>query len=206
MEGMGVTPEELFLDAMAEAGNMGAGHASSALSGFIGLDVLISVTDCRICPPHEAMHVFDDLEEVMVSVHLEASGAEKGEMLIFFSFELAMLISERVLSSKKKESLYAFDDDDREAVAEAGNICASAYLNALAKLLDNIMLPSPPEVRIGQVSALFQHGIVFPSESVILLTTDIKVQGKTFVGVFLYFPDASSQQAVLDKFGVGRKQ
>ena len=201
MEGMEPTPEEIFLDAMAEAGNMGAGHASSALSGFINMDVLISVTDCRICPPHEAMHVFDDLDEVMVSVHLEASGAEKGEMLIFFSFELAMLISERVFG-KKVGSLYSFDEEEREAVAEAGNICASAYLNALAKLLDNIMLPSPPEVRIGQVSALLDHGLTFPTESVILLTTDIQINGKSFVGLFLYFPDGASQQAVINKFGV----
>jgi chemotaxis protein CheC len=197
----GLTKEELFLDAMAEAGNMGAGHASSALSNFIGMDVLISVTDCRISPTNEAMHVFDDLDEVMVSVRLDASGSETGEMLIFFSLELAKLMSERVMG-KKEASLYSLDDEDREVVAEAGNICASAYLNALAKLLDNIMLPSPPEVRMGQAGSLFANGLNYPKESVILLNTNILVEGRSFVGLFLYFPDDASQRAVLARFGV----
>jgi chemotaxis protein CheC len=203
MEWRGVSDEELFLDAMAEAGNMGAGHASSALSSFINMDVLISVTDCRIASAQDAMHVFDDLDEVMVSVRLDASGEERGEMLIFFSFELAMLISERVCG-EKKETLYGFDENDREAVAEAGNICASAYLNALAKLLDNVMLPSPPEVRIGQAGDLFRTGLAYPRESAILMLTDMVIQGQTYVGLFLYYPDNASQQAVLTRFGVGR--
>jgi chemotaxis protein CheC len=203
MEWMGATDEELFLDAMAEAGNMGAGHASSALSSFINLDVLISITDCRVASARDAAHVFDDLEEVMVSVRLDASGAERGEMLIFFSFELAMLISERVCG-RQRDSLYSFDEEDKEAVAEAGNICASAYLNAMAKLLDNVMLPSPPEVRIGQAGELFANGLAYPGESAILLVTDMIVQGKSYVGLFLYYPDGASQQAVLARFGVGR--
>jgi chemotaxis protein CheC len=203
MEWKGVSDEELFLDAMAEAGNMGAGHASSALSSFINMDVLISVTDCRIASAHDAKHVFDDLEEVMVSVRLDASGAERGEMLIFFSFELAMLISERICG-RQKESLYAFDENDREAVAEAGNICASAYLNALAKLLDSVMLPSPPEVRIGQAGELFTTGLAYPGESAILMLTDMVIEGRSYVGLFLYYPDNASQQAVLTRFGVGR--
>lgn len=42
--------DELQMDALRELGNVGASHASTALTELVKTDILIDVTECRVLP------------------------------------------------------------------------------------------------------------------------------------------------------------
>ena len=67
----------------------------------------------------------------MVAVYFDAIGKEKGSMLMMMTEELTMQMSDILLGREHVEGRQ-LNDDDKEAAAEIGNICASAYLSAIS--------------------------------------------------------------------------
>ncbi len=55
-----------------------------------------------------------------------------------------------------------FTEEDKDAISEIGNICASAYLNAISAFIGVTMMPSPPGIAIDMMSAILE----FPAQLV----------------------------------------
>jgi chemotaxis protein CheC len=93
---------------------------------------------------------------------------------------------------------------DQDAICEIGNICASAYLNAVSRFTDITMMPSPPGVAVDMLRAILQFPAALveaDSDSSVVIKTMFKYGTNTGFGFMLYIPDRESQLVLIEKFG-----
>lgn len=193
---------EMQLDALQEIGNIGASHASSALSKMMGTDVMIDVTESVVCRTEKVPEAFGDREMKVIAIYLDAFGVERGHMLIVMPIGMGIQFSDIILGRPVTEGR-ELDDDDMAALSEIGNICASAYLSAISDFLGNMLLPSTPSITVDMQGAVLELPAALAAETsnyAVLIKTNLKFNGVTYPGYILYLPDVSSQALLMKKF------
>ena len=196
------TPDQI--DALREIGNIGASHASTALTTLLKQDILVDVPECFICKTMEAPFVLGDPEQSVVAVYLDAYGKGKGSMLLILTEEMAKKMTDMLIGGDQ-DPTRTLSDDDKEAISEIGNICGSAYLNAISNLLGVTMLPSPPGFAVGMLGAVLQYPATLASEEyeyLVIIKTHFITEGHRFPGYFIYIPDRETEKLLMEKFGI----
>jgi chemotaxis protein CheC len=192
------------IDALREIGNIGASHASTALTTLLNQDILVDVPECFICKTLEAPYILGDAEQTVVAVYLDAYGKGKGSMLLILTEDIAKKMTDMLLWRSHDPSR-PITEDDKEAISEIGNICGSAYLNAISNLLEVTMLPSPPGFAVGMLGAVLQYPATMASEDydyLVIIKTHFVTEGQRFPGYFIYIPDRETEKLLMQKFGI----
>jgi chemotaxis protein CheC len=201
-DGSSYTPDQI--DALREIGNIGASHASTALTTMLHQDILVDVPECFVCRTLETPYALGDAEESVVAVYLGANGKEKGSMLLILTEDVAKQMTD-MLFSQEHDPNKEFDDEDREAISEIGNICASAYLNAISGFLGITILPTPPGVAMGMLSAVMEYPALLASEDydyLVIIKTHFITERQRFPAYFIYIPDRETEKLLMAKFGI----
>ena len=106
---------------------------------------------------------------------------------------------------KSEDSERKFEEDDKSAICEIGNICACAYLNAISKFLGITLIPSPPGLAIDMLGAILE----FPasvignrSDLAIVIESKFIYRGEEFPGMILFMLEPKSQELILSRFRV----
>ena len=196
------TPDQI--DALREIGNIGASHASTALTMLLHQDILVDVPECFICKTLEAPYVLGDAEQSVVAVYLDAYGKGKGSMLLILTEEIAKMMTD-LLFCRAQDPNREITEDDKEAISEIGNICGSAYLNAISNLLGVTMLPSPPGFAVGMLGAVLEYPVTLASEEydyLVIIKTHFITDRQRFPGYFIYIPDRETEKLLMEKFGI----
>ncbi|HEY3420862.1 MAG TPA: chemotaxis protein CheC [Methanomassiliicoccales archaeon] len=199
---MTYTPDQI--DALREIGNIGASHASTALTTLLNQDILVDVPECFICKTLEAPYVLGDAEQTVVAVYLDAYGRGKGSMLLILSEDIARKMTDMLLW-REHDPARAISEDDNDAISEIGNICGSAYLNAISNLLGVTMLPSPPGFAVGMLGAVLEYPTTMASEEydyLVIIKTHFITDKQRFPGYFIYIPDRETERLLMDRFGL----
>ncbi len=192
------------IDALREIGNIGASHASTALTTMLHQDILVDVPECFVCKTLEAPYVLGEPEQPVVAVYLGANGKDKGSMLLILTEKVAMQMTDMLFSQNHDESR-AFNEEDREAIAEIGNICASAYLNAISGFLGITILPTPPGIAVGMLSAVMEYPALMASEdyeNLVIIKTHFITEKQRFPAYFIYIPDRDTEKLLMEKFEI----
>lgn len=193
---------EMQLDALQEIGNIGASHASSALSKLLGTDVMIDVTESVVCRTEKVPEAFGDRELKVIAIYLDAISEERGHMLIVMPIGMGMQFSDIILGRPAVDGR-ELDEDDMAALSEIGNICASAYLSSISDFLGNMLLPSTPSITVDMQGAVLELPAALAAETsnyAVLIRTNLKFNGVVYPGYILYLPDRSSQALLMKKF------
>lgn len=199
---MQYTPDQI--DALREIGNIGASHASTALTTLLNQDIIVDVPECFICKTLEAPYILGDAEQTVVAVYLDAYGKGKGSMLLILTEDIAKKMTDMLLW-RNHDPCRPITEDDKEAISEIGNICGSAYLNAISNLLEVTMLPSPPGFAVGMLGAVLQYPATMASEDydyLVIIKTHFVTEGQRFPGYFIYIPDRETERLLMKKFGI----
>lgn len=133
------------LDQLKEVVNIGASHASTALSRMLGKTVLITVPEAIVDSVEEVAKFLGKDKGMVTAVILKIMGDAPGIMAYFFqdddSNRLARLITKDE-SSKSTE----LNDFEKSALEEVGNILSGAFFAAFSKFLDIYIMHSISEV------------------------------------------------------------
>jgi len=202
--GAGVKFTEMQLDALKELGNIGASHASAALTTMIKKDVIIDVPECFVCSVGQLKQVFSSVTGRFVAVYFDTVSDKKGHVLIIFPEDVSTMLTDMVMGNEDAGSR-PFTDDDREMAAEIGNILVSAYLSSISDFTGIMLLPSPPMMTIGSFSEVLDEPVRILSESfqdVVVIKTVFKYMGNAFPGYMSYIPDVDTQSILMSKFGL----
>jgi chemotaxis protein CheC len=194
--------QELELDALKEAGNIGASHASTAMSCLVHAPVMINVPDCIVCRTEDLPHRMGHEDERYVATFFQTYGKGSGNLLMVMSYETAVKLSALMMNTEYDEGK-ELDDEGLEAISEMGNICTSAYLNAMAAFLGTTILPSPPSIAVDVLGAIMQFPaslVAEVSDYVVILKTSFVIGEETYQGSFVFLPDPESQKMLLAKF------
>jgi chemotaxis protein CheC len=192
------TYNDTQLDALRELANIGAGNASTALSGMLGRPVDLTVPDARVVPMPQAVEEIGPAESVVTGIALGVLGDMPSIVLMLLTPSDASAICG--LLGLEPDSEYA-----ESALGEIGNVVGTSYLNALAGMTGLELEPTPPATATDMLGSLVQAVLASRasvSDSALLLDSSMIVEGEGCSIIFLLSPDHGGAGELLSRLGV----
>ena len=203
---MPLDPAELNpnqIDALREVGNIGAGHAATALSQLVGKKIFITVPDVKVLTVAQIPGLAGDPNGLIAGLTLNILGDATGKILVLFPRTAALHLADILLKQEVGAS-QVLNEMGHSAIKEAGNILTGAYLGALNEFLGLLLLISVPTLVFdvaGAVLSTVMQGLEKDAK-VIVIDTRFVEQNETLSGYFILAPDTVSLRAIFQAIKV----
>jgi chemotaxis protein CheC len=189
----------LELDALREAGNMGAGRAATALSQMLGRPVSMDVPSASVLPLEQLSAPLGGPEALVGATYFRVHGDAPGRLLLMLG-EKSLATVLTALLGRVPAAGQPLDLEAQSALKELGNILCSQYLNALADFLGFPLLPSVPSLAIDMAGSVLQSVAADAAESgaqALVIEARFRQSGQE-VPMFLYYlPEPGSLETML---------
>lgn len=199
------TLSENQIDALTEVGNIGAGHAATALSQLIKKKIMISVPSVKVIKTQEIDSLLGDPNTLVAGVIMNVLGDITSKILLLLTRESALNLVDMLLQNKPG-STKVLSEVGNSAIKETGNILAGAYMNSLNEFLGLMLLPSVPNLVFDMASAIFSSlsdGFDGMSSHILSIETQFsEANEKEIKGYLLLIPDVPSVKVLLSAIRV----
>lgn len=118
-------------------------HASAAMCRWVNSVITLTLDEVAEVPLDEVLCTLDAGEELVTAVVLTLEGNHGGQLLLMFDEENGRQLAASLLGREPRTEP-EWTDLEKSAICETGNILGCAYMNALTKLVDTELVPSPP--------------------------------------------------------------
>jgi chemotaxis protein CheC len=194
--------KELQLDALKEVANIGAGHAATALSQLTDRRIMISVPEVNVRPLEDVPDLLGSADDVIAAILMHMMGDLTGRTLVLFPEPSARVLCD-MLFRRAPGTTGEFGPMEQSGLKEAGNILASAYMNALSDFMGMMLVPSVPSLTIDLSGAILTTAYLnfgHDRDYVFCVETAFRVDGSedALSGHFLLLPDLPSLRAIFD--------
>jgi chemotaxis protein CheC len=195
---------DFHMDVLKEVGNIGAGHAATALSRLLDKPVDMLVPTVRMVPFEEISNSVGGPEQVVIAVFLRVEGETPGNIFFILTQESAkkMLIN---LVGIEVENEDQYSEMELSALNEIGNILAGSYLSSLADFTNLYMSPTVPSLAIDMAGAILSYGLLQFGEmgdQALFIDTKFLDGVDEIEGHFFLIPDPESFQKIFSALGV----
>lgn len=184
--------------ALVEIANIGSGHAATALSQLLGKTVDIRYAEALLTTLAEAVDRIGAAASRSAMVDTPVAD-EGGRVLLVFPDDSGSELCELLGVSLE-------DEMGRSALREIGNILASSYLNAIVEMTGLPLEPCPPDVDIDVLGTLIERAVTqsaAPSDPTVLMRSVLEIESSEARFAFLFVPQLTSLDGLLDALGVG---
>ncbi|MBY0120672.1 chemotaxis protein CheC [Bacillus sp. S/N-304-OC-R1] len=199
----------MHLDILKEIGNIGAGHAATALSKLLNKKIDMKVPDVRVVSFDEMMNMMGGADNVVAGVFLRIEGDAPGSMFFVLPVRQATqfireMIGDHSFSFESPE----YSELGLSAYQELGNILAGSYLSSLSDFTNLSLYPSVPALSIDMAGAIISYGLIElsqVSDYAIVIDTALNDEGidkETVKGHFFLLPDPESFDTIFKSLGV----
>lgn len=203
-------PQELSAlqsDALREMGNIGSGHAATALSKLLNETVMVDIPRVKILSEADIsreLTLKDD--QIMVGVFQKIYGRVNGSILITIQRDHAFKLVDIMASRSKGETKF-LGLMEVSILEEVGNILTGSYLTALSNLTGLVLLPSVPTAVVDVLSSLIDRAVTASgsdqqASKAILVETGMSVLMLDLLGSVYLFPTADSLQVIFESLGL----
>ena len=194
---------QIQLDALREIGNIGSGHAATALSTLLQRRIEMSVPEVWAIPFEQVSALVGQLDTPQAVIYVKVEGSAPGKAVFFFPVESAEIIVQALFSSNDPMDIYA-DEMTQSALREIGNILVSSFLIALTQFSGIPLQPSVPALAVDMIGASLDA--IFLEEGVLddtVLFIDTQLSGIPKIeGQFMFLPDDGSLKKLLGAMGL----
>ncbi|HBR31857.1 MAG: chemotaxis protein CheC [Eubacteriales bacterium] len=146
------------LDVLREVGNIGAGHAATALATLLSDRVSMSVPKLEIVDIKDAAMVLGGPENPVVGILMTLSEDIKGIIMLVYEEKFLNVVI-RTLLGKNIDGLNNLSEMDLSVFMEVGNIMVGTYLNALSELTKLNIGVSPPDICADMAGAVMSYPV-----------------------------------------------
>lgn len=192
------------LDVLKEVGNIGAGHAATALSKMLDKPVDMNIPLVNVLHFEEITESLGGSEEVVIAIFLRVDGDAPGNMFFILSQQSAKkLVSQ--MAGIESESEEAFSEMELSALQEIGNILVGSYLSSLADFTQLNLYPTVPSLAIDMSGAILSYGLIQfgeMGEHALLIDTKFLEGNHEVEGHFFFIPDPDSFRKIFTALGV----
>ncbi|WP_195573204.1 chemotaxis protein CheC [Paenibacillus sp. 1001270B_150601_E10] len=195
---------EFKLDVLREIGNIGAGHAATALSRLLDRPVDMDVPKVRLLPFEQIADEVGGAEQVVIAIYFRVEGDAPGHLFFMFELEPARRLLSDLLNVKIEDE-DCFSDMDISALSEIGNILAGSYLSSLADFTHLTMTPTVPQLAIDMAGAVLNYGLIQYGEMgdcALFIDTKFLQEYRDIQGTFFLIPDPDSFGKIFAALGV----
>ncbi|QGR00117.1 chemotaxis protein CheC [Paenibacillus psychroresistens] len=192
------------MDVLKEVGNIGAGHAATALSRLLDKPVDMLVPTVRMVPFEEISNSVGGSEQVVIAIFLRVEGETPGNIFFILSQESAKKML-RNLVGIEVENEDSYSEMEISALNEIGNILAGSYLTSLADFTNLYMVPTVPSLAIDMAGAILSYGLLQYGEMgdhALFIDTKFLDGTDEIEGHFFLIPDPESFQKIFLALGV----
>jgi chemotaxis protein CheC len=194
------------MDVLREIGNIGAGHAATALSKLIQREVDMKVPQVNIIPFDEIADFVGGAEALVLTVFLRVEGDCPGNMFFIVDLPSARNLLRQLLGLHENTS----DDEplsemELSAMQEIGNILTGSYLSSLADFTKLNLQPSVPALAIDMAGAILSYGLIELGNSgdyALTIDTAFFEGNEEVEGHFFLIPDPDSLEKLFLALGV----
>ncbi len=198
--------QERQLDALREVANIGAGHAATALSQMTGARIDVSVPHLQVTPLESVPETLGAKDAVIAAVLIHVLGDLTGRTLLVLPIDSARRLAE-ILLNRPLGAITEFEELERSALMEVGNILSAAHMNALSDFLGMMLLPSVPQLELNPVEMVVPTILSETSragEYAFSIETRFELRGaEPVTGQFLFLPSFASLRIVFDALRLG---
>nr|WP_088033759.1 chemotaxis protein CheC [Evansella clarkii] len=202
--------EPFHLDVLKEVGNIGAGHAATALSSLLDKDIDMKVPQVKLEPFHMFGNMFREDMENVAAIYFRIDGEVTGSMFFMLPVKEANSFVQKLTGdTSQKITVSNTTELAVSALSEAGNILAGSYLTALADFTRLNLIPSPPGFAVDMASAILSYALVplsAAADEALIIETEIiendRESNKVLNGYFFFLPDPGSLGKILQSLGV----
>lgn len=199
--------KEIQLDLLKEVGNIGAGHAATALSTILQKPIDMNVPNVMVLPFSEIEEFLGGEDQIIVGIFLRIEGDVPGNMFFTMTIESAEDLLQKLLYKEKDNTKQDFElsEMDLSALNEIGNILAGSYLSSLADFTNLKLAPSVPAVAVDMVGAILSFGLIQMSQYsdyAIVIDTAFLEDHNQVEGHFFLIPDPEAFDQLFGALGV----
>ncbi len=128
-------------------------HAAGGLSEMVGHRITIDVPRVETVPIAQVADYAGGPEAEMVGIYLLIDGEMPGQAILMAPLDDALRLVDMLLGEPEGTTTQ-LGDLERSALAEAGNLTVSYFLNEIATLTGVSSRPSPPAVMVDMLRAI----------------------------------------------------
>ncbi|MDZ5473459.1 chemotaxis protein CheC [Bacillus sp. 31A1R] len=204
----------MHLDILKEIGNIGAGHAATALSKLLNKKIDMNVPNVKVVSFDEMMDMAGGPDNIVASVFLRIEGDAPGSMFFVLSLQQANTFIQQMIG----DDSFSFGEPPYSELAlsalqELGNILSGSYLSSLSDFTQLSLYPSVPALSIDMVGAIISFGLIElsqVSDYAIVIDTAINedeiIQSESVNGHFFLLPDPTSFDIIFKSLGVAQNE
>ena len=196
--------EDFQMDVLKEVGNIGAGHAATALSTLLDKPIDMLVPKVRMLPFEEICESVGGAETVVLAIFLRVDGDAPGNMFFILELDAAKNML-RDLIGLNIEDQEEYSELELSALNEIGNILAGSYLSSLADFTNLNMQPTVPALAIDMAGAILSYGLMQfgqMGDQALLIDTKFMEGENEVQGHFFLIPDPESFGKIFTALGV----
>lgn len=201
----------MHLDVFREIGNIGSSSAATALSKIVDRRITLSLPQVQVLKFNEISSVVGGEEELIIGILQPIMGDIKGKIMFLLrlkeAHDLAGIVISRMLHvTKQVPKLEEFDDMERSALGEVGNIMIGSYLSAISAMTSLKIRPMVPQMSLDMAGAILsvltiEFGAV--GDQVLYISSEFSQDNIKVGGDFFLVPDMDSFDVLLRALGVG---
>jgi len=192
------------LDLLREIGNIGAGHAATAMSKLLNKPVNMEVPQVRLVPFDQIAEQVGGPEAVVAAIFLRIEGQVSGNMFLLMSVQAAKELVKSIFPLEPSSSgdLY-FSDIEISALSEVGNILAGSYLSSLSDFMQASLSPTVPGFAVDMAGAILAYGLIpFDETDALLIETSFLDGMERIESHMFLLPDPDSFARIFTLLGV----
>jgi chemotaxis protein CheC len=192
------------LDVLKEVGNIGAGHAATALSKLLDKPVDMLVPKVRMVPFEEIADSVGGSEQVVIAIFLRVEGETPGNLFFILTLESSKKLLKNLVGLTIVDDEH-YSEMEQSALSEIGNILAGSYLSSLADFTGLYMSPTVPSLAIDMAGAILSYGLLQfgqMGDHALLIDTKFLDGGDAVEGHFFLIPDPESFEKIFIALGV----
>jgi chemotaxis protein CheC len=196
--------EDFQMDVLKEVGNIGAGHAATALSTLLDKPIDMLVPKVRMLPFEEICESVGGAETVVLAIFLRVDGDAPGNMFFILDLDAAKNML-RDLIGLHIDDQEEYSELELSALNEIGNILAGSYLSSLADFTNLNMQPTVPALAIDMAGAILSYGLLQfgqMGDQALLIDTKFMEGENEVQGHFFLIPDPESFGKIFSALGV----
>lgn len=196
--------DDMQFDVLREVGNIGAGHAATALSQLINKEIDMKVPSVTVLPIDEIAESVGGADNVVVAIFLRIQGDVPGNMFFVLTLQSAKNLAQQMGLESPDEN---FTEMELSALNELGNILSGSYLSSLSDFTQLNMQPSVPSIAIDMAGAILSYGLIEISRAgdyALMIDTSFFGDEEQVTGHFFLLPDPESFDTLFSALGIKR--
>ncbi|OIJ17856.1 CheY-P-specific phosphatase CheC [Anaerobacillus alkalidiazotrophicus] len=202
--------KDYHLDILKEVGNIGAGHAATALSNLLNKTIDMKVPAVRLVSFNEITELVGGSENVVAAIYLRIEGEVPGNMFFMLPVNEANTLIQQLIGDENFNLNHPpYPELGLSALQEVGNILAGSYLSALSDFTKLTLQPSVPALSVDMAIAILSYGLLELSQvgdyAIVIETEILEIVDESShktKGHFFLLPDPDSYEKIFHALGV----